>query len=173
MPGIDKTSDAVSQVRKLSETNPEDMSLEAMVLLLTTDYVRELESKMRNEFKELKSRQDKVRFLHKLIKAINKSTDDKGKIDWSDDEELKELLDLAREMGVEIPEDQYKFKEAEKNRLLENLRMTVDDLNVENDLQLQTITRLTNERYEAFQMARSIMKPLHEDKVNKARKLAS
>ncbi len=56
--------------------------------------------------------------------------------------------------------------------LIENIRTSIDDYNTENDLQLQMITRYTNERYETFQMVRSIMKPLHEDKVNKARSAA-
>jgi len=65
-----------------------------------------------------------------------------------------------------------KYSREERERLVENIRMACDDLNMENDMQIQTVTRLTNERYEAFQLARSIMKPLHEDKINKARALA-
>ena len=50
--------------------------------------------------------------------------------------------------------------------------MHIEDLNTQNDMQLQTVTQLTNERYETYQMARAIMKPLDEDKKQKARSVA-
>jgi hypothetical protein len=39
-------------------------------------------------------------------------------------------------------------------------------------MQIQTISRFTNERYETYQMARSILRPLHEDKQRKAREIS-
>ena len=56
--------------------------------------------------------------------------------------------------------------------MLENLKMSCDDLNLQNDMQLQDLNQLMNERYEVYQMARAIMKPLHDDKVHKARSIS-
>ena len=107
-------------------------------------------------------------FLHKLIKTINTATSN-GEFDCSNNEDCKKLLRQAKEYGVDINEGKFKYNSDERERLIENIRMSADDYNVLNDMQLQTITRLTNERYESYQLARSIMKPLHDDKVNKAR----
>jgi hypothetical protein len=82
------------------------------------------------------------------------------------------MLKQAKEYGVDLKDDKFKFNKEERERLIENIRLTIDDCNVLNDMQLQTITRLTTERYESYQLARSIMKPLHEDKTNKARAIA-
>lgn len=150
----------------------DDISVEALALLLNTQRIRQLEEQTKKELKDLKARQDQVRFLHKLQKAINSTMKDDGSIDWSNEPDLLALLDKARDLGVDIPEGKKKFNKEERKRLVENIKMTTDDLNLENELQLQTITRLTNERYESYQMARAILKPLHEDKINKARKLA-
>lgn len=162
-------SDAVKGVD--DGLDPNQLSLEALALLINTERLRQLENKIIKEFGELKSRQDKVSFLHKLIKAINAATNSKGEVDFSDKPEMQTMLDKAREYGVDLKEGN-KFGSDDRDRMIENIRMTTEDLNVLNDMQLQSVTRLTNERYESYQMARSIMKPLHDDKINKSRAIA-
>lgn len=147
------------------------LSVEALVLLINSERLKRLENKITSEFMELKKRQDEVTFLHKLIKTINTATTHE-ELDCTNHQDLKNLLEKAKEYGVDIKEGKYKFNKEERERLIENIRITADDNNVLNDMQLQTITRLTTERYESYQLARSIMKPLHEDKTNKARAIA-
>lgn len=162
-------------IRKVIEESDDpnkDITLEALLLLITTERLKHIQKQTRNEFEELKARQDQVGLLHKLQKKINASTNKKGEFNTRDDEEFKELLEKAKELGVDVPKGKTKFNSDDRDRLIENIRMTVEDLNVQNDMQLQTITRLTNERYESYQMARSILKPLHDDKINKARAIA-
>ena len=168
-----KVSEIINQaIKKSAQENPNSYSLETLALLINADRLKYLENKVLNEFVELKKRQDKVTFLHKLIKTINTATNQKGEFDCSDNADMKALLEKAKDYGVELKDGKFKYTKDEKERLIENVRMTIDDYNVLNDMQLQTITRLTNERYESYQMARSIMKPLHDDKINKARAIA-
>jgi predicted peroxiredoxin len=159
-------TDAVKEASTSSD--PNNLSLESLVLLINTERLKRLENKITHEFIELKKRQDQVTFLHKLIKTINIATANE-EFDCTNNPELKELLKKAKEYGVEMKDDKFKFSKEERERLIENIRITAEDYNVLNDMQLQTITRLTTERYESYQLARSIMKPLHEDKINKAR----
>lgn len=149
--------------------DPNNLSLEALVLLINTERLKYLQENTRKEFTSLKERQEKVAELHKLLKAVNGATDSNGKLDCSNNDELKQLLEKAKELGVDVKDGKFKFNREERNRLVENIRMTVEDLNVQNDMQLQTISRLTNERYESYQMARSILKPLHDAKTSHAR----
>jgi hypothetical protein len=167
-----KTNEALDAVKKAHEKiDPNHLSIESLALLINAERLHHLEKQVTNEFIELKQRQDKVSYLHKVMKTINLSTNNKGEFDCSS-QELKTILAQANEYGVEIDYNKPKYSKDERDRLLENIRMTVDDQNVMNDMQLQMITRLTNERYESYQMARAIMKPLHDDKVNKARAIA-
>lgn len=163
---------AVEEVDETPAASQNGMSVESLTLFMTTTRVNQLEEQMRKELKDLRKRQDKVRRLHDVLKAINKTVNEKDGINWENDKELKALLDEARKLGADIPEGKYKFNSSERMRLVENIRLTIDDFNLQNDLQMQTITRLQNERYESYQMARSILKPLHEDKINKSRKIA-
>lgn len=154
-----------------SSLESKDLSLESLALVINAQRLKTLEQKITNEFVELKKRQDQVSFLHKLIKAINSGTAN-DELDCSKNPELKDLFKKAKEYGVDIKEDKVKYNKDERDRLIENIRLTSEDYNVLNDMQLQTISRLTTERYESYQLARSIMKPLHEDKINKAHAIA-
>jgi K+ transporter len=171
---------------EVNQLNPEDLSvdeineildsdeytLDTLTLIVLTDRLKQLENQTMNEIQDLKKRQEQVRFLHKLLQKINAATNDKGEINLEDNPELQEMLDKAEEMGIEFTIKNGKFNTDQRDYLVENIRMKIDDFNVQNDMQLQTISRLTNERYEMYQMARSILKPLHEDRIQKARAMA-
>lgn len=160
-------------VRETEEgQDPKNLSLESLLLLVTTDRLHQLENDTRKELKELRERQKKVNFLHKLTKAINTATSPKGEFDMTNLPELQAMCKQAKELGADLDESHLKYSVEERERLVENIRMTIDDLNMENDMQIQLITRITNERYESYQMARSILKPLHDDKLNKARSIS-
>ena len=149
-----------------------NMSLEALILLITTERLKHLKDKTRTELSGLKERQEKVRTLHKLLRSINAETDEKGKLDCTNNPEIKNLMKTVKDLGVDIKDDKFTFTKEERDRLVENLRIAAEDFNVENEMQIQTISRFTNERYETYQMARSILRPLHEDKQRKAREIS-
>lgn len=152
-----------------NEGNVSHLSLETLALLVNTDRLKQLKNQISKELGELRKRQGQVTFLHNLIKKINHDTTATGEFDFSKDEELKKLFVQAKEMGVEVNEEKFKYNKEERDRLVDNIRMTIEDYNISNDMQLQTINRLTNERYESYQLARSILKPLHESKSQIAR----
>lgn len=151
------------------EIDSENLSLEALIMLINTERLKQLQEKTEKEFKELRERQEEVKELHDILKAINAATKDDGTLNISKDDDLKEKIEQAKKMGVDIKDGKTKFNREERDRIVENIRMTIEDKNVQNDMQLQTISRLTNERYESYQMARSILKPLHEAKSSLAR----
>lgn len=165
-------SQLINSVENSHEINDPNLSLDALILLINTERLKYLKEKTRTELSELRERQEKVHTLHKLLRVINSITDDKGKVDCSNNSEMKDLLKQAKKLGVDLNDGKMKYTREERDRLVENIRITVDDFNVENDMQLQSISRLTNERYESYQMARSILRPLHEDKLRKAREIA-
>ena len=172
----ERTDDVLSVVEKIA-VNPKDhrhLSIESMALLVTANRLHKLEQDSCNELINLKERQKKVTFLHKLTKTLHASTSSKGELDHSKlnpDQlnDLKEMMKQAKELGVALNEDKLKYNNEERERLIENIRMTIEDLNIQNELQLQLITRLTNERYEAYQMANRILKPIHDAKINQTR----
>lgn len=150
------------------DRSTEGLTFESLAILVHAERLNQLESKITDAFIELKNRQDEVSFLHKLIKMINSATAD-GTFDCTDNEELKQLLNKAKDYGITIQDGKFKYSNDERERLLDNIKITVEDKNVLNDMDLQKITRLTTERYESYQLIRAMMKPLHEDKINKAR----
>lgn len=148
--------------------DPKDLSLEALTLLINLERLSALQEETEKNLKEIKERREKITKLHEILQAVNSSIDEKGELDLSKHPELTSLLQKAKELGCTIPEG-TQFNLRQQERLVENIRMVVDDLNMQNDMQIQKVTRLTNERYESYQMARSILKPLHEAKISNAR----
>lgn len=166
-----KETDASVQIGD-AEPKKKKVSVEATALLVGMKNITRLEQKVRDELKSLSERRNQVTTLHKLLKSLNSVTNDKGEADLSKNPEIKEMLQQAKDLGLEVPAIKDKYTKDERTRLVENLRTTCDDLNIQNDMQVQTISRITNERHEAFQMMRGILKPAHEDKINKARAIA-
>lgn len=164
-------ADAITDIAANSTVDTANLSLEALILLINAERLKYLQDRTNSEFKELKKRQEHVSDLYKLLKKINANTSDAGEFDCSENQELQDMLKKAQGVGVDMKEGQHKLGKDDKDRLVSNIRMTIDDLSVKNDMQLQTVNRLTNERYEAYQMARSILKPLHDAKMKVAQGL--
>lgn len=170
------------------------LNIEQLAHLLVLNKLDKMKQDFTTKGMELKERQDKVRWLHDLMQRLNKRVSkETGELDLTHakidektgqlkegmsaegDTDLQALLELrqmlkeaATDRGYEI-KSQGKYNKDERERMTDNLKMVCDDLNLQNDLQLQDLNQLINERYEVYQMARAIMKPLHEDKVHKAR----
>lgn len=175
--------------------DPKHINLEGMSLLVHKEVLDHLHKKTKNELSSLTERQEWVSDLHKLHRAINAATDSKTgevKLDLNDPD-MMNLMHRVKNphskrdpsgkagehakqkgtyTGLELDHKKGAYKKEDRERLIENIKMAVEDLNVQNDMQLQTLNRLMNERYEAYQMIRTIMKPLHDDKIQKARALA-
>lgn len=152
--------------------DPKKLTLESLLLLHLSDRLHKLENDSKKELLELKKRQQKVHFLHKISKAINTATSPKGEFDATNLNELQEMMKHAKTLGVDIDDAKLTYNSEERERLVDNIKMTIEDLNMQNEMQLQLVTRLTNERYESYQMARAILKPLHDDKMGKARAIS-
>lgn len=157
-------STQIDQIQN-DKTNIEEVSLDTLVLIVNANRLKQLNEKSEIEFKELKDLQAKVAKLHEIMKKINAATDEKGELDTTNNEEIKKLLEEAKELGVDVKEGKFKYKKEERDRLMENLRMTVEDHQVVCEMKMQTVNRLINERYESYQVAKSILKPLHESKM--------
>lgn len=167
-PAAQVTTDSIKEVVVDKNEKKTNLSLEALILLINTERLKRLHQQTHNEFQELKKRQDQVSYLHKLMKSINKSTNSDGEFDSSNGD-LQNMLAEAQKMGVDIDPSKTSYNKDERDRLVENIRMTIEDYSTQNEMQMQTVNRLTNERYESYQMARSILKPLHDAKMTVVR----
>lgn len=172
---------------------PEDLtsSLLADAKTVFIEKLDQQQDNLKEEFGKLKASQNRARDINGLIRTINAATVD-GELHCKDNAELKELLakaanpvpgttvpqgpngdNLVPELpGVELDPNKFDYTKEELERLLSNLRSSVDDLNVINDMQLQNLNRMVTNYYEIYQMMKSIMKPLHEDKIAKARAIS-
>lgn len=88
---------------------------------------------------EVHQRQDKMRLINDIIAEINNLTDEKNGLDISQNADLLEKLQVAKELGVKIKEGQTKFSAIERDRFIENLHLAADGWDKENRHQTQKI----------------------------------
>ncbi|MCB1119198.1 MAG: hypothetical protein KDK65_04485 [Chlamydiia bacterium] len=162
----------VLQSEDVKKNNKNQYGLQTLAQLLNSSRLDQLSKEAAKELKELRERQQQVRKLHEVLKAINAKTKADGTLDITNDPELQQLLQEAKELGVNLDPSKTVYTKEERDRLNDNVRLTVEDLNIENEMQMQTVSRLNNERYESYMMAVRIMRPLHEANMNRAKAMA-
>ncbi len=117
---------------------------------------------------------EEVQKLQDAIKAMTGIQSDDAWNKVKDILELRIRLQQAKEVyGIEFkwPADEYPREDREA--LTTAIDTTCKDLNLQNDMQMHDINRAYQERLEILQMARSIIKTLHDDKIHKSRSSGS
>lgn len=107
----------------------------------------------------IKDRTDAIDVLTLLMSKINS---EKGAIDWSKNEEMKQLIEKARAIGVDIPEGKYKWTEDEKKMLKENIQMRKDSMEKVTQLERTDMQRFLQEASQCHQARSNILKLLKE-----------
>ncbi|MDP1834469.1 MAG: hypothetical protein Q8K75_00940 [Chlamydiales bacterium] len=108
-----------------------------------------------------------------LLTAVRGITNIGKAEDWAkvqDIMELRSLLQKARDVyRIEIKWPVEEYNRDEREALTSSIDMSVKDFSLQNDLQMQDLSRLHQEQIELLQMFRAAFKTLHEDKLHKAR----
>lgn len=161
---IDKTED--------KENVKPSYSLETLALLVNKQRVDQLEEKLRTQFKDLKKRQEEIKALQSLVRTLNAATDENETLDLDKSAEAKELYEVVgKRFDLKLPE-KTKFNGPARERMIENIKMAIDERNLENDLLMNTIQQLNSERNESFQLANKIIKTLHDAKMRQTQALS-
>lgn len=137
--------------RAINKPNDEATDEEGGLNLTKSPEIQEY----RQKAKELLLQADHLELEAQDLEKQGKKGEAKAKRDAA-----LECRDVARAMGAEWNKEI--LTKEEKDRLLENLRMTCDDVNTFIQLQTQTTNRLHNELHESLLLGRDIMKRIHE-----------
>lgn len=163
----EKLQQNVEDLKKIVEDTAENPSPPVDLLkgigLLITKTDRYIDKKCIEEFEKVEKNKNDVKALHELRQEINKNTNSKGELDLNNPRGI-ELIKKAKELGIVFKDKNGKlsFTKEEREYLIEAIEMTIKDLNIQSQLQMQTLSRLTNLRYEFHQLARLIEKRIDE-----------
>lgn len=116
-----------------------------------------IKDKVDNMAAEIEQRQGKIKLLHEILQAINKLSNENG-LDISEQTALQEKLKIAKELGVDIPEDQLTFNAQQRDFLKESLCLAADDFNNENKLHTQKMHVLSQEADRWLMLANTFLK---------------
>jgi hypothetical protein len=152
------------------EKSIDDYSIHELLELIRLERTKNLNESHEKELKELTKRQAQVRFLANLKRIVTLANQDNGgfnanieelqkliaKANESENEELKTLLQDAG-----IVEGKESYTKEEKTNILDSIRLSIEQLNVLNDMQMQVVTRLESETNDTIQMCLAGQKPLN------------
>lgn len=110
-------------------------------------------------YKRIKHRTDQIDKLTLLTQKINSVN---GEIDWTNNDEMKALLDEARGMGVDIPEGKTTWTLEEAKLLKENIDMRKDSMEKVTQLERTDMQRYLQESSQCHQARSNILKLLKE-----------
>lgn len=134
-------------------------SLQALTHLLTQKAVRDNAIVQTEKLKELKGEQGKVRELQKLQQLMT-VVGDEGDLAITD--EMRSLIEKAEKYGAVIPKYEDKLTKEQRVDMVDRLRVTTENINQDNDMLLQAISRITNVAHEMYALARTLMRTGHE-----------
>ncbi|NGX61238.1 MAG: hypothetical protein K940chlam9_00721 [Chlamydiae bacterium] len=134
-------------------------SLFIRFMALMARILGQAEAEAHDLYLRVKERTDNVDTLTALISKLN--SEKKG-VDWTKDEEMKSLVDRARELGVDIPEGKYKWSDDEKRLLKENIQMRKDSMEKLTQLERTDMQRYLQEASQCHQARSNILKLLKE-----------
>lgn len=184
----DGTTDtqAVQKSTAMLDQGFDNLSIQQILKLMILEKAHEVRKSMVEQAKELRERQVRIHFLHTLSQKLTQAIKD-GAIDFGEeyeqvlaaeqaktqeekDEENKNPSDLTALQLLIRAKNDFGYdlqleKEYDKEyvpKLLDSVRTICDDLNMQNNLQSQDLSQLVNERYEIFQLARSMTKVIDE-----------
>lgn len=113
---------------------------------------------------EIEQRNEKMRLINQIISEINTLTDENQGLDISKNGPLQEKFQMARELGVSLPEGKMKFDAIQRDRLITNLQLAFDNLDRENKLQTQKMETFLREFQRWLSIANDVRK-MHDKSI--------
>ncbi len=116
---------------------------------------------------------EQIENIHKLVSALNKKRDPKtGKVDFSADPELKQLVDLVASYAPHlVPETGYSFSKEVVNNLKETLNTHVNEISSRISHKTLEIQHTLQRLFEMLQISKQTMREDSEHKRNLVRNL--
>lgn len=146
-----------TQVGSLKGPTKLEPTVQQEAFLLHIMHVMALKEKVNKEIASLRDRQEKIKYIHEVMQDINNTMDDKGNLDITKNEELKQKFKDLKDLGVKFPEGKEVFNVSECKRVQENLQNKVDDMSSEDSTQMRKIQNYYTESEQSIMIVKHTM----------------
>jgi len=124
----------------LHEPSP-NTTLALYGLLIFTKQAGKLKDDVAEKGAEISQRQEKIKFIHQILQAINKLSTEEG-LDIREHPDIQEKLKVAKELGIDFDENKLQFTPIDRDFLKESLLLTEDELSNDNKMETQKMQKL-------------------------------
>ncbi len=129
-----------------------------------------IEERLRFEFNKISDRQGEVSKLHGLIETLNNAAKEGGSVELST-EELADFQKRAAELGVKLPKLDTKITKEQKDSVIQNINMRVDDLGTLTQKDFFKLQTLNQRKMQLWELLSSMEKMHHDIIMSIARKI--
>ncbi|MCC5832828.1 MAG: hypothetical protein JJU12_07295 [Chlamydiales bacterium] len=148
-----------SSAKKASQSLGSVENIYIRFMALMARILGQAEAEAHDLYMRIKERTDNIDLLTLLISKINS---EQGAIDWTNNQEMKQLIEKARAFGVDIAQGKLKWSEDEKKLLKENIQMRKDSMEKVTQLERTDMQRYLQEASQCHQARSNVLKLLKE-----------
>ena len=146
--GLDQKS--INMENGMFIINGQKMDLGALILLLQSQRINELDKTIADQMKKIAAVNEKLKMLNEMLALCRKCSKDKIP-------PTKELKDLCKKYGIGMPSGD-KYTDTDWLTLTLDIQSHIDSLNSQSQLDMIRLQGLINKRNQAFEMASSFLK---------------
>lgn len=157
---LDNQTQETSRVHDVGNepTKQKQLSLGRLIYLLALRRQDELVQKSKDGMLEIQEKNRNMAKVNSAMQAINAL--DHGDLDLKTQPDILEALKQAKEAGAQIDLSKTTYTAEQRNRLLDNLRLTTDSLGMQTQTEMQQ-ANLISQVYENFTLAKPIISEEH------------
>jgi hypothetical protein len=152
---------ATSNISPISNESSQGLDCEMRSYLIGCSKIRELELRLEAHFKDIEERLAAIKLLQQLKQKVLQMGDSAKA---SNDPDLGQLLNRARELGLDWNNDGWSSKE-ERDTLLDGLHVQITTRESENQTVFMRINRLMNLRSEAANLFSKMVADSHSQSI--------
>lgn len=158
---VEKVVDATVGIPEIAKELPPEkqLALGAMIYAIALRRQSELVQKSKDGMLEIQEKNRNIAKVNAAMQAINAC--ESGDLDLTNKPQLMEQLKQAKEAGAFIDLSKTKYSQEDRHRLLDNLRLSSDSLNMQTQTEMQQ-ANLLSQVYENFTAARPITRAEHD-----------
>ncbi|MFT4552507.1 MAG: hypothetical protein ACI9S8_001132 [Chlamydiales bacterium] len=150
----------VAQTAAAAVTDYKNLSIEAHAESVLSPLIKFTEDQVQQQLEETNQRTKLLQELETLSQNIRLAG---GDMDWSANEEVKKLIDLARELGTTLPAG-YVWPAAQASACIEGIKGTVDKLNNLNNKDEYRIRKMVDHISNLYMLLKTIASKADETK---------
>jgi hypothetical protein len=155
--------DPVFAPRSLEQNDQsQDLPLNVALMLLLMTKIPELDQKADQYCQEMETTHRKMELANTLLQKLCERSSSDGKVDFTNDEEAKTLLQQIKDIGISINAEKLTYSVEEKGSLIKAIEHFISTQNIDIKLLSQKCDKCLKDRQSLYEAVSTSFKSLKD-----------